>query len=689
MWQRTAAPTIPGTAASRYPGAPNTGLIFTPDANSSPLTHGSVPVPVVELDPVWLGDWARLIADPSHGTVRTAVTGVTGKPQPRVERVRHEKTLSVGDRVQRFRAAASPEAVRLAAHIAVSTPALPVMRLIQRTMLHGSKPGHLAEVLLSGLLRPIDRDHYEFIDEDVRKELLATLPRSESWHAINVLRRVSTEIERHAGAAMTTFPALLEVRDQARNRAETGAGSPFALISSTAVHALSNLAVPVLSVPLQPNTPGPDAKRPVRTSRTADSPPYFYLSYAHTPPQEGFPGDPDIWVANFFNDLCSHIMQLTNLPPGTRPGFMDRELRRGSEWPAQLAQALATCRVFVPLYSRRYFDSEHCGREWFAFSRRALNHAARGAGHAETIIPALWVPVAPAMLPAAARSIQFDHSQLGDRYSTHGFYGIIKLSRYRSEYEEAVYELARRIVMVGQNVRLSPAQPTDFEFLESAFGSHTEGQTAPRRIRITVVAPTISGLPDGRSAYYYGRTAREWNPYRPDSVQSLTDYAADLTRSLGYQSDIGTLNEHTEGLLADDTPECPSLLLIDPWATMNPEIRQLLHRLDIRSTPWISIMVPWNTSDTETISAQDKLRQSLYTTLSSDPGSVDSEAAPNLELQIPTLEAFGLALPGTIRATAREYLERAQAYPPPGPVIERPRLPLPDTMNTGEPETRA
>jgi hypothetical protein len=58
---------------------------------------------------------------------------------------------------------------------------------------------------------------------------------------------------------------------------------------------------------------------------------------------------------------------------------MNRELRQGQgqghEWPWRLSNALATCSVFVPLYSRRYFKSEHCGKEWFAFHRHALRSA--------------------------------------------------------------------------------------------------------------------------------------------------------------------------------------------------------------------------------------------------------------------------------------------------------------------------
>lgn len=413
----------------------------------------------------------------------------------------------------------------------------------------------------------------------------------------------------------------------------------------------------------------------------ADAAPYFFLSYAHTPRQEGYPGDPDIWVVNLFQDLCSHIMQLTNLPPGARPGFMDRELRTASDWPAPFAQALATCRVFVPLYSRRYFDSEQCGKEWFAFSRRALNHAAR-AGPSEAIIPALWVPVAPALLPEPAKSIRFDHSQLGDRYSTHGFYGIIKLTRYRGEYEEAVYELARRIVHVAQTTRIEPEQPADSKSLESAFGSADQSKPGERRMRITVVAPDISDLPDGRSDYHYGRNARNWNPYRPESVRALADHAADLVRNLGYVPEVGDLNEHLDALLGSEQVCGPAVLLVDPWATRQAEYREKLRRIDFLRNAWVQVVVPWNRKDTELLGAEPSLRQGLDTALKEKlaAGRVDCRIAVN---GVPSLEEFSMVLPVVVRVAARHYLGHAHAYPPPGPVIERPRLvgPMADLSN--------
>ena len=95
----------------------------------------------------------------------------------------------------------------------------------------------------------------------------------------------------------------------------------------------------------------------------------------------------------------------------------------------RLSDALATCRVFVPLYSQRYFKSEHCGKEWFAFDRRRLNHQAGNARPVEAIVPVLWIPVRPdACFPEAARSVQFNSAGLGPLYAEHGFYGIMKVA---------------------------------------------------------------------------------------------------------------------------------------------------------------------------------------------------------------------------------------------------------------------
>ncbi|GAA4224370.1 hypothetical protein GCM10022254_03650 [Actinomadura meridiana] len=202
LWRRTAAPAVPGLAALPRPAAPNTDLRFTP--YDGPEGNG-LPVPVLEVAPRWFGTWARLVS--ASGPQPTAVATFPAHPSGTAP-LRRERELPIAERVRRFLTTASPDAAELAAHVAVSVPSLPVMRLIQHRILGGSGPGQLAEVLLSGLLRPVGGVRYEFVP-GAREALLDTLPRPEALHTRSVLEAVSAEIERRAGTSADRFRALL------------------------------------------------------------------------------------------------------------------------------------------------------------------------------------------------------------------------------------------------------------------------------------------------------------------------------------------------------------------------------------------------------------------------------------------------------------------------------------------------
>jgi FxsC-like protein len=395
----------------------------------------------------------------------------------------------------------------------------------------------------------------------------------------------------------------------------------------------------------------------------ADNGPFFFLSYAHGPRDDHGGIDPDLWIAQLYDDLCEHIRSLADLSPGEKPGFMDRELRQGDEWPWRLSHALATCHVFVPLYSRRYFKSEHCGREWFAFNRRALNHAAKSIGRVETIIPALWIPVRDGQFPEAARSVQFKPSDFGPLYAEHGFYGIMKVRRWRDAYEEAVYLLARRIVDAAEASLVAPEDASHYDSLPSAFGGANGAGPGDKPLRVTVVALRRDELPAGRDPAYYGYDVREWNPFREQAVRSLADHAADLARSLSYTPMVGDLYQREAELLSEGSPSGPEVLLIDPWAVLQPECGEMLHRLDPLDKPWIQLVVVWNQRDTQMQAEAERLRAALEAALPRKlkAGRVISALAVR---GTPSLEDFGMVLPTVISATGRHYLRSAPARMP-------------------------
>jgi FxsC-like protein len=407
--------------------------------------------------------------------------------------------------------------------------------------------------------------------------------------------------------------------------------------------------------------------------------PHFFLSYAHSPRYDGdaaggvSTADPDVWAATLFRDLCGRVNAMAALPPGTQAGYLACDQRLGHDWRAGPAQALGRCRVFVPLYSRRYFQSEQCGKEWSAFSRRLRAPGGYGAGWPPAIVSGLWGPLEPDELPLAARAIGVDHAGLGSVYAQRGFYGIMKLSRYRAEYEQAVAGLARRIIDAARRPP-APDPGADYDALPNAFDTGP-GEATPgkQRLRVTIVAPRQCELPENRSAYHYGTAARDWDPYRPRSSRALADHVVDLVRSLGYRPDVGDLHEHGADLLGGGPPSGPQVLIVDAWATRQRAYRDLLRRLDEMNKPWVQVLIPWNRQDKENEAEEASLRDALEAALRRKlaEGRVTSSLAVR---GVPTLEDFRSVLPAVIMSAIRHYLRYAGTSPPPAAPVERPRL---------------
>lgn len=141
------------------PGAlkPNNRWTFDlPDAWLAPdpsvlAPPGTVPVPVIELQPRWLSWWARLITGEQHGPVEGTVLLATdharagrtgGTPGP----------LSAEVRVHQFRSMASPPALRLATLLAAVPVHLDVAQLVRQRFVPEAREEHLSELLVSGIL---------------------------------------------------------------------------------------------------------------------------------------------------------------------------------------------------------------------------------------------------------------------------------------------------------------------------------------------------------------------------------------------------------------------------------------------------------------------------------------------------------------------------------------------------------
>jgi len=117
----------------------------------------------------------------------------------------------------------------------------------------------------------------------------------------------------------------------------------------------------------------------------------------------------------------------------------------------------------------------------------------------------------------------------------------------------------------------------------------------------------------------------------------------------------------------------PSLCLVDAWVSMSDVYREQLKRLNEIEESWVSVLIPWNSKDRDLSAASQDLRSKLQEHLGRKLAGVPRrcEMAAN---GIPTLQDFGQILPEMTLTMLKRFRKAAPAHPPPGPVIERPRL---------------
>jgi FxsC-like protein len=394
--------------------------------------------------------------------------------------------------------------------------------------------------------------------------------------------------------------------------------------------------------------------------QTDDKRPHFFLSYARSRYRpEG--SDPDRWVAKLFNDLCLDVGQATGMPV---PGFMDRQIPVGTSWPDHLADALANCRVFVALFSPAYFTSEYCGKEWAAFLERAERQFSRQE-RPFAIIPAMWVPMDTGELPSALYSMQNVPPGFPPAYAAEGLYGIMKLGRYREQYKETVFRLANIIKDRAAECALQAGPVADLDSLRNPFA---ESPPAARRhpVRLTLAAQRLDQLPQDRDAYYYGRTAREWTPYRShDNTTPIGSFAEQVLTELGHHPTVDSIDEP-----ARDAEEAPSVLVVDPWATKDQAIGDRLRQLDEEPA---NVLAPFNAEDQQTASSATELTKGLTEML---PNSIALNGSAK---RIPTMDAFRDALPKAVNEAITRFFKTTDTYPPQTPpTMQRPRLDGPD-----------
>jgi formylglycine-generating enzyme required for sulfatase activity len=235
MWRRTALGL--GTSvefSSSLDGAANRDLLV----NKKFLLETRTKVPILTMEPELAVRWSQMLVGKADALTSGYILPVQLDIDLHPQLQKQQQAIAsqdVSQRVQRFRSTTSPLGRKLAGLLAAAPFInLPVVRLIQQTLLPQSRSLQVAEVFLGGLLQPRseissdtnpDAVEYEFIAVDCRDILLEDSPVSDS---VDVLNAVSRYVAAQMGRSLSEFMALL--KDSSKDKGENV--KPFAELTA-------------------------------------------------------------------------------------------------------------------------------------------------------------------------------------------------------------------------------------------------------------------------------------------------------------------------------------------------------------------------------------------------------------------------------------------------------------------------
>jgi FxsC-like protein len=341
-----------------------------------------------------------------------------------------------------------------------------------------------------------------------------------------------------------------------------------------------------------------------------------FVSYARPDRQD------DPYLLKFVEQLRTDLSVKLRLSRTDALFFDTESLELGSEWNSRIRTALGTSKVLVSLCSPNYLGCEFCGREYQVFlQRREQSIAERADGEYDVIIPLLWIPP-DVPLPRSIAQFQHSHGDMPDVYAVDGLRHMMKLKKYEDDYFEFIKVLVNRIeVAAKRNLKALDAVPPMDE-INNAFSDGKGGSAA--KVEAPARQPLQRGPKNSHVAYFaankaeitsirktseiYGDIGWDWSPYHEkigSIVQQVTGRGVFRYIEMNVSDDF---DKRLEEAAANNEIV---ILIVDAWSTYIDRYKDALRPYDQRFLINVSVLVPWNPEDAETVAHRDQLIASL------------------------------------------------------------------------------
>jgi FxsC-like protein len=339
--------------------------------------------------------------------------------------------------------------------------------------------------------------------------------------------------------------------------------------------------------------------------------PTFFLSYARE--------DRSPFFDKFF-ELLLDALQSKFVGAREGRGFFDtKSMEVGEEWPAELADALQECKVFLPVYTPTYFSRPYCGKEWAIFRARqdAFVRAQGAAGRPALVIPVLWSAAEDlaTVVPESLRDLEDTHDDFGKEYRANGLNVLMRQNRFEDARNIAVEALARRIKRATDAYPVLPslAERPSIKTVPPLFPveatpgrlRETPESRGPRYVQFILVAGTRAEFETGVRADrdFYGDTEVDWQPYRPDVPRPAAAIAAQVAAERDFVPEPVRLDDDFLKRLEDAKSQNKIVVVIvDTWTLRIERYRKLMRDYDDKNFYNTAVLILWNSRNAETVS---------------------------------------------------------------------------------------
>ena len=352
----------------------------------------------------------------------------------------------------------------------------------------------------------------------------------------------------------------------------------------------------------------------------------FFLSHAHADRNK------DGLLKKFFNELNSAVAKHLELEQ-SRAGFLDTVgISVGMDWSAQLGSALRNSKVLICLMSEAFLGAPNCGRELHVFlCRREI--LAKNGSNPSVIFPLWWDRNKVKIdLPDALSQYQWSDDDLPEGYRKKGIRSLL-IGGDAAGYESLIRALVLKISQARDEdlPAIGPKDLPEFSELPDALApaAFTAAPISPKaqvqvmqmpapddpyEVNFVYVAPKVQELPAQRKNRdaYSNKGAWFWEAYRPktrDRIGQIVNQVSVQYRSHDFATDDPQIVKYLESATYDK--DQLAVLIVDPWATLQPECRELLSQLDRSGVVNYGVATIWNEDDEDLYANRDLLEGSL------------------------------------------------------------------------------